>query len=63
MNHETTDFARFRFTPRTSSGPHNAVAVERYARPIPTTQRVLSVLLAVGLGLAGALLLVHWWSH
>lgn len=32
MNHETTDFARFRFTQRISAGPQNAFAIERFRR-------------------------------
>jgi len=30
--------------------------------PRPLSERVLSVLLACGLGIAGAVLLAHWWA-
>ena len=51
---------------RTWPQPWSAASMdpfEHHRRVIPATQRVLSVLLAFGLGLAGAMLLVHWWSH
>lgn len=61
MNHETTEFARWRWAPRRCSSPIDAVAIFGY-RAGPRASTVAGIVLAVMLGISGAVLLVHWWA-
>jgi len=55
MNQESTDFAAYRFTPRTSRGPGNSCAVEHFAphsehRFWRVARAVVCLLAAAGIG-------------
>lgn len=66
MNHETTTFARWRWTPRTAqSATEAAYAIERFpgAKPQQQTNPIASFALGIVLGIMGAALLAHWWAQ
>jgi hypothetical protein len=62
MNHETNDFARWRWTPRTGQSTAERAYAGSHQRPQTRGETVAGVVLAVVIGILGAAALVHWWA-
>ena len=60
-NTDAGALARWRFAPRdATSSVDRACSVHHNVKPVSRTERVAGVLLAVALGIVGAVLLAHW---
>jgi hypothetical protein len=62
VNHESDDFARWRFTPRTVQSAAQRAYAGSHSKPQTRGEAVAGVVLAVVIGIIGAALLVHWWA-